>query len=109
MQLYIAGFKQVANKNIYGCDYTLYVDEASNRAKLTCIGRNLSIASGSSNYEASGWIPSKYKPSESIHSLVQRGNVLIFFLWNSGICGLTNLQSTTLTNTSWNIQVEYSF
>ena len=95
--------------NWSGVDYTLYVDEANRNATLSMTLTNKNIASGTSNYEMTGWIPSKYRPHSQKFIQGYRGNNNLFYVFYDGRIGVANLTSSTQTNVTISAQIDWNY
>lgn len=110
IQINVTGWKKVKEgSNWSGVNYTLYVDEANRSATLVCNISNKDIASGMSNYEMTGWIPSQYRTHSQKFIKGYRGNNNVFYVFYDGRVGVANLTSSTQTNTSLGAQIDWNY
>lgn len=89
--------------------YRLYVDEVNRHCSLTVTGSGISVASGTTNYEVSNFVPSKYTPISGQFSQLGRSNNALAYIWNNGTIGIANLSSSTLTNQSFGGQFDWNY
>ena len=89
--------------------YTLYVDEVNRHCTLTITGSNISIASGTTNYEVSNFVPSAYRPKANKFCRLMRSNNILCYMWNSGTIGISNFASNTATGLSMSGQMDWSY
>ena len=89
--------------------YTLYVDETNRNCTLTISGSSISIASGNSNYEVGNFVPSAYRPKNSLFCRLQRSNNLLAYMWDTGTVGIANFNSSTSTNQSLSGQIDWNY
>lgn len=92
-----------------GVTYTLYVDEANRNATIVCNITNRNIASGNSNYEMTGWIPSQYRPHSQKFSHGYRGNNNLFYVFYDGRVGVANLTSSMQSNVTLGAQIDWNY
>lgn len=106
----VTGQKKVKEgSNWSGVTYTLYVDEANRSATLVCNISNKDIASGVSNYEMTGWIPSQYRPHSQKFIKGYRGNNNVFYIFYDGRVGVSNLTSSVQTGVTLGAQIDWNF
>lgn len=89
--------------------YTLFVDEANRHCSLTIKGNGVGIASGASNYEISGFVPSEYRSNGNKFSGLVRGNILLAYMWNNGTVGISNLASSSSSGVNLNGQIDWNY
>lgn len=89
--------------------YTLYVDETNRHCTLTITGSNISIASGSTNYEVSSFIPLQYRPKGNKFIRLGRTNNILCYMWSNGTVGISNFTSSTLTGQGYNGQIDWNY
>ena len=91
VQCNVTGFKKI----IENTTYTLRVDESTRCCQIEAHRTGVTITSGQS---FSGYndfvIPSKYYPKSNCYSLIMRNATFLFWLWNNGSYGVTNLGDT---------------
>ena len=90
-QIRVAGFRKIVENTTY----TLMVDESTRCCRIEAHRTNVTITSGQSftNY-GDFVIPSKYYPKSNCFSLIMRNTTFLFWLWNNGSYGITNLGDT---------------
>jgi len=109
-QINVTGQKKVKEgSNWSGVTYTLYVDEANRNATLVCNITQKNIASGISNYEMTGWIPSQYRPHSQKFIQGYRGNNNLFYIFYDGRVGVANLTSSTQTGVTLFAQIDWNY
>ena len=90
-QIRVAGFRKI----VENATYSLYVDESTRTAQIEAHRTGVTITSGQS---FSGYgdfvIPSKYYPKKNCYSLIMRNTTFLFWVWNNGSYGVTNLGNT---------------
>lgn len=89
--------------------YTLYVDEANRHCTLTITGSNISIASGVTNYEISGFVPSDYSPKANKFCRLMRANSFLAYMWTNGTVGISNFNSSSSTGQTMSGQMDWSY
>ena len=112
LQVNVIGLKQVKQRvwsSSNNLTYTLYVDESSKIAVLTIYGSNINVASGISNYEVSGFVPSEYRPKLGTYSRLGRSNNILAYCWGDGGVGIANFYSSTLTGQNFGGQIEWHY
>lgn len=110
IQIKVSGLKLIKDTSQWSdVTYELYVDESSHSATLKIVIENKNIASGMSNYEMTGWIPSQYRPKSNKYSQGYRGNNNLFYVWSNGNIGVSNLTSSTQTNTTLSAQIDWNY
>ena len=89
-QVNVTGFKKIAENTTY----TLMVDETTRCCRIEAHRTNVTIANG---HSFSGYgdfvIPSKYYPISNCYSLIMRNATFLFWVFNNGGYGVTNLGS----------------
>ena len=90
-QVNVTGFKKIAENTTY----TLMVDESTRCCRIEAHRTNITITNGQSFTGYSDFvIPSKYYPKNNCYSLIMRNATFLFWLWNNGSYGVTNLGNT---------------
>lgn len=97
------------DSNWSGVVYRLFVDEANRNVVFIATISGKSIASGLSNYELSGWIPSKYRPKSQMFSQGYRGYNYTFYVWYDGKIGVANHLSSTQTDVTLSAQISWNY
>lgn len=71
------------------------VDETTRCCRIEAHRTNVTITNGHSftNY-GNFVIPTKYYPKNNCYSLIMRNATFLFWLWNNGSYGVTNLGNT---------------
>ena len=109
-QINTTGFRLIDSKTIaYKVTYTLYADESIGLCKLILHMDSCSIASGQTNYENAGWIPSKYRPQNNLFSSIVRSPQLLWYVWTNGTMGVSNFNNSTLNNQLGDAMITYSY
>ena len=91
ISVYVNGFKKIAENTTY----TLMVDETTRCCRIEAHRTNITITSGHSFTGYSDFvIPSKYYPKSNCYSLIMRNTTFLFWLFNNGSYGVTNLGDT---------------
>ena len=90
-QIRVAGFRKI----VENATYSLYVDESTRTAQIEAHRTGITITSGQSfsNY-GDFVIPTKYYPKSNCYSLIMRNATFLFWVWNNGSYGVTNLGNT---------------
>ena len=90
-QIRVAGFRKI----VENATYSLYVDESTRTAQIEAHRTGITITRGQSfsNY-GDFVIPTKYYPKSNCYSLIMRSATFLFWLWNNGSYGVTNLGNT---------------
>ena len=90
-QIRVAGFRKI----VENATYSLYVDESTRTAQIEAHRTGITITSGQSfsNY-GNFVIPTKYYPKSNCYSLIMRNATFLFWVWNNGSYGVTNLGNT---------------
>ena len=90
-QVNVTGFKKIAENTTY----TLMVDETTRCCRIEAHRTNVTITSGQSFTGYSDFvIPSKYYPKSNCYSLIMRSTTFLFWLFDNGSYGVTNLGNT---------------
>lgn len=89
--------------------YTLYVDDSSKIAVLTIYGTDISVASGTSNYEVSGFIPNDYLPMMGKYTRLGRSNNVLAYCWGNGGVGISNFTSSVLNGQNFGGQIDWHY
>ena len=89
--------------------YTHYVDEANRHCTLTISGSNISIPSGTTNYEVANFVPSEYRTKTSKFTRVGRSNSILAYMWNTGTVGVANLASGALSSQGLGGQMDWNY
>ena len=91
IQVMVSGFKKIAENTTY----TLMVDESTRCCRIEAHRTNITILNGD-NFSGYGdfVIPQKYYPKSNCYSLIMRGTTFLFWLWDNGSYGVTNLGNT---------------
>jgi len=91
IEVYVSGFKKIAENTTY----TLMVDETTRCCRIEAHRTGVTITNGQSFSGYSDFvIPSKYYPKSNCYSLIMRNTTFLFWLWNNGSYGITNLGNT---------------
>ena len=110
IQIKVSGLKLIKDTSQWSdVTYKLYVDESTRSATLQMVITNKNIASGMSNYEMTGWIPSQYRPKSNKFSHGYRGNNNLFYAWSNGNIGVSNLTSSTQTGVYLSCQIDWNY
>ena len=89
--------------------YTLYVDEVNRHCVLTITGSNISIPSGTTNYEVDNFVPSDYRPKATQFCRLMRSNSFLAYMWANGTVGISNFNSSTSTGQTMSGQMDWSY
>jgi len=90
-QIRVAGFRKI----VENATYSLYVDESTRTAQIEAHRTGVTITSGQSFSGYSDFvIPTKYYPKKNCFSLIMRNATFLFWLFNNGSYGVTNLGNT---------------
>ena len=90
-QIRVAGFRKI----VENATYSLYVDESTRTAQIEAHRTGVTITSGQSFSGYSDFvIPTKYYPKKNCYSLIMRNATFLFWLFNNGSYGVTNLGNT---------------
>ena len=87
-QVNVTGFKKIAENTTY----TLRVDESQRCCQIEAHRTGVTITSGHSFSGYSDFvIPAKYYPRKNCYSLIMRNVTFLFWVFNNGAYGVTNL------------------
>jgi len=90
-QVNVTGFKKIAENTTY----TLMVDETTRCCRIEAHRTGVTINAGQSFSGYSDFvIPTKYYPKSNCYSLIMRSTTFLFWLWDNGSYGVTNLGNT---------------
>ena len=90
-QVNVTGFKKIAENTTY----TLMVDETTRCCRIEAHRTGVTINAGQSFSGYSDFvIPTKYYPKSNCFSLIMRNATFLFWLFNNGSYGVTNLGNT---------------
>lgn len=90
-QIRVTGFKKIVENTTY----TLMVDESTRCCRIEAHRTGVTITSGQSFSGYSDFvIPTKYYPKNNCYSLIMRNTTFLFWLFNNGAYGVTNLGDT---------------
>ena len=110
IQINVTGLKLVSESpSSFGGDYKLYVDEANRNAVAKLEINNKNIGTGTDNYVLNDFVPEKYRPKASQYSFGDRYLDVIFWIFNNGNAGVSNIKGSTLSNATVSCELDWNF